>query len=79
MGVKGGVRPEWKSEACIYCGVCGAVCPEKAIEVDKAAKKVTLDLEKCVYCGKCIKSCPTDAWTVWVGRSLSRQWRKYYE
>ena len=63
MGIKGGVRPEWKSDACIYCGVCGAVCPEKAIEVDKGGKKLTLALEKCVYCGKCIKSCSTDAWT----------------
>lgn len=63
MGIKGGVRPEWKSDACIYCGVCAAVCPEKAIEVDKGGKKLTLALEKCVYCGKCIKSCPTDAWT----------------
>lgn len=62
MGVKGGVEPKWKADNCIFCGVCEAVCPEKAIKVDKANNKVILDEEKCVYCGKCIKSCPTDAW-----------------
>ena len=63
MGIKGGDLPKWTSDACIYCGVCGAVCPEQAITVDKAAQAVTFDQAKCVYCGKCIKSCPTDAWT----------------
>ena len=63
MGIKGGVLPKWSAESCMYCGVCEAVCPEKAITVDKDAKAVTFDKDKCVYCGKCIKSCPTDAWT----------------
>jgi dissimilatory sulfite reductase (desulfoviridin) alpha/beta subunit len=62
MGIKGGVKPNWQIDTCIFCGVCQAVCPEKAITVDKAAKSVTLDENKCVYCGKCLKSCPTDAW-----------------
>ena len=71
MGIKGGIKPEWKSGACIYCGVCEAVCPEKAIAVDKKAKTVTLDKSKCVYCGKCIKSCPTDAWQGKAGFVIS--------
>ena len=58
MGIKGGVLPKWSAESCMYCGVCEAVCPEKAIAVDKDAKTVTFDKDKCVYCGKCIKSCP---------------------
>lgn len=62
MGVKGGVKPSWHEENCIFCGVCQAVCPEKIITVDKDKKIVTLDEEKCVYCGRCIKSCPVDAW-----------------
>ena len=44
MGIKGGVCPEWKSDACIYCGVCGAVCPEKAIEVEDAKALLQLAL-----------------------------------
>lgn len=63
MGIKGGVKPAWQPDSCMYCGVCEAVCPQKAITIDKAAKTLSLDTEKCVYCGKCIKSCPTDAWT----------------
>ena len=62
FGVKGGVLPRWEAPACIYCGVCEAVCPQKIVKVDKAAQQVTFDREQCVYCGKCIKSCPTDAW-----------------
>ena len=71
LGVKGGNLPAWKPSACSYCGVCEAVCPEKAIRVDKKAKTVHLDLERCVYCGKCIKSCPTDSWTGENGFVLS--------
>lgn len=71
MGIKGGIQPEWKADPCIYCGVCQAVCPEKAITVDKEAKTVTLDKSKCVYCGKCIKSCPTDAWQGEAGFVIS--------
>jgi dissimilatory sulfite reductase (desulfoviridin) alpha/beta subunit len=62
MGIKGGVKPKWIAENCIFCGVCQAVCPEKAITVDKEEKSVTLDEKICVYCGKCIKSCSVDAW-----------------
>ena len=58
MGVKGGVKPAWNAEKCIFCGVCQAVCPTKAISVDKQNKTVTIDREKCIYCGKCVKSCP---------------------
>ena len=62
MGVKGGVKADWHAQNCTFCGVCQAVCPQKIISVDKAARAVTLDESKCLYCGKCIKSCPSDAW-----------------
>ena len=58
MGVKGGVSPTWNVDKCIYCGVCQAVCPTKAITLDKKAKTFEIDRDKCIYCGKCIKSCP---------------------
>ena len=58
MGVKGGVSPTWNAEKCIYCGVCQAVCPTKAITLDKKAKTFEIDRDKCIYCGKCVKSCP---------------------
>ena len=62
MGVKGGVKPEWHSDRCVFCGVCQAVCPQKIITVDKAARTLAIDESNCVYCGRCIKSCPADAW-----------------
>ncbi|MDF2934823.1 MAG: nitrite and sulphite reductase 4Fe-4S region [Paenibacillaceae bacterium] len=63
LGVKGGVLPEWNTDRCTYCGLCQAVCPTKAIVVDRQAKTLAFAQEECVYCGKCIKSCSTDAWT----------------
>lgn len=71
MGVKGGVQPEWKADSCVYCGVCEAVCPEKAIKVDRENNTVFIEEDKCVYCGKCIKSCPADAWAGEAGFVVS--------
>lgn len=62
VGIKGGMMPEWQEAPCIYCGLCEAVCPTKAIKVDKASSKLTFNSEDCVYCGRCVKSCPTNAW-----------------
>ena len=69
--VKGGVEPKWSSDSCTFCGVCEAVCPEKAIRVDKEKKALAFDQASCVYCGKCIKSCPTDAWQGKAGFVIS--------
>ena len=57
MGIKGGAKPVYNAEKCIYCGLCQAVCPTKAITVDKKGKTLEIDRDKCIYCGKCIKSC----------------------
>ena len=60
LGIKGGLRVEWKHEACISCGVCEKVCREEAIELKDGL--ITIDREKCNYCGRCVFSCPTDAY-----------------
>lgn len=62
LGVKGGVQPEWVQEKCSFCGLCQAVCPTKAIAVNRADKELLFNESECIYCGKCIKSCSTDAW-----------------
>ena len=62
LGIKGGLNPKWDTKSCTYCGVCEAVCPTKAIEVNKTTNELKFDRSKCIYCGKCVKSCPTDAW-----------------
>lgn len=62
LGVKGGESVEWKENACTFCGLCEAVCREKAITVDKAGKKLAFKEEACNYCGRCVRACPTGAW-----------------
>lgn len=66
LGVKGGMRPEWLENLCSFCGLCEAVCPTKAISVQKEDKTVVFDDKNCLNCGKCVKSCPVEAW---VGKS----------
>lgn len=63
LGIKGGLKPNWDANTCTFCGICEAVCPAKAIAVDKKQKSLNISYEQCVYCGKCVKSCPTDAWS----------------
>ncbi len=63
LGIKGGLNPQWNTSLCTYCGVCEAVCPSNAIEVNKTTNELKFNESKCVYCGKCVKSCPTDAWS----------------
>jgi len=66
IGVKGGMMPAWEGSQCIYCGLCEAVCPTKAIQVKKAEEKLIFNEQDCIYCGKCVKACPTSAW---IGKS----------
>lgn len=62
MGIKGGVKPTWQSDSCIFCGVCQAICPEKAITVSKPSKSVILDerqiLEVHLNAGEPIQNVP---------------------
>jgi dissimilatory sulfite reductase (desulfoviridin) alpha/beta subunit len=71
LGIKGGVFPEWKKDACTFCGLCEAVCPPKVVKVDKEKKELAFEESGCVYCGKCVKSCPSGAWEGRGGYILS--------
>ncbi len=50
--------PKADLESCVYCTLCAKNCPQNALEVDRAAKKWTLDADKCVSCGLCAEKCP---------------------
>ena len=65
LGIKGGVRVEWKQEDCINCGLCEQVCREGAIRIRDGI--VEIEQEKCNYCGRCAFSCPTDAYATVPG------------
>lgn len=71
LGIKGGLKPAWQQADCTFCGLCEAVCPTQAIQVDKTQKTLAFDEAKCVYCGKCAKACPADAWQGETGFVLS--------
>ncbi len=43
---------------CIFCGICAKKCPTQAIEVDRAAKRWTIDRLRCISCNYCVENCP---------------------
>ncbi len=60
----GGVRADKKgykiTDACIGCGKCLSVCPQKAIERG-APKPYRILQEHCLHCGNCFENCPVKA------------------
>lgn len=62
IGIKGGLKPKWLENDCTFCGLCEAICPVKAIQIDKQTKTLVFHEEDCIYCGKCAKTCPAEAW-----------------
>ncbi|MFU8768472.1 MAG: FAD-dependent oxidoreductase [Desulfotignum sp.] len=50
---------------CRDCGICVAICPERAIsrvEVKKDGFEYRVDPEKCIGCGFCKGACPCGIW-----------------
>ncbi len=60
VGIKGGIKVEWREADCIGCGVCVKTCRQGALTMEDG--KIVLDKEKCNFCGRCFKACPTEAW-----------------
>ncbi len=60
VGIKGGMKVEYKEDACISCGVCVKACRQDALSLVDG--KIEIDRSKCNNCARCVKSCPTDAW-----------------
>lgn len=48
---------------CSGCGECAEACPEKAIVLSKAGKRV-LDWQKCNHCFACVPACLYDSLTI---------------
>ena len=44
--------------ACTYCTLCAKRCPTQAIEVDRTAKRWTIDRLRCITCNCCVEVCP---------------------
>jgi Ni,Fe-hydrogenase III small subunit/Pyruvate/2-oxoacid:ferredoxin oxidoreductase delta subunit len=59
--------PRFAPERCGEgCEECAAVCPTKAISVDRdqrGAERLNIDYGRCVVCQLCVEACPGDAAT----------------
>ena len=64
------VRPVFSAEKCTSCRLCEKFCPAGIVDVDKAAKSVTFDLEFCKGCGICMTACARQCITMLPERDL---------
>ena len=55
-------RPQVKPAKCVGCGMCGKICPAKAITMRD--KKPSIDRKKCIRCFCCQEFCPESAMIV---------------
>ena len=46
-------------DTCDYCGCCGGVCPEDAIDLREDS--IEIIEQRCTNCAKCVWVCPFDA------------------
>ncbi len=46
---------------CIHCGVCTALCPTTALQVNVNSRLVEFKAQECISCGLCTKTCPLHA------------------
>ncbi len=52
---------EIRKETCTGCGVCGDICPSKAVSMEVDAEGFlysVINRDKCLQCGKCADVCP---------------------
>lgn len=52
---------DFKKSACSGCGACAAICPRKAISLQKDTEGFLyprVNAEACVQCGICVRECP---------------------
>ncbi|KAF4529473.1 hypothetical protein B566_EDAN018749 [Ephemera danica] len=58
-------------DGCMHCGMCTAVCPTKALEVNPRDRTVAFIPERCTACGACTRICPVGAMLADIGGTTS--------
>jgi len=53
-------------EGCMHCGMCTAMCPSRALRLDRESRLLLFDPERCTICGLCARVCPVKAMHVEV-------------
>ncbi len=48
-------------DLCSRCCICHSICPYEAVNYDKEADKVQIDIQNCQVCGICPSACPVGA------------------
>jgi len=56
--------------ACSFCGICSKRCPTQALEVDRAAKRWTIDRLRCITCNYCVEQCPRKCLTLTTAHGI---------
>ena len=51
-------------DKCVDCGLCVAICPVEAFEVDPDSREIEFHDDKCIACEMCVKVCPYKAMEV---------------
>ena len=51
-------------EKCYQCGACTAVCPTRALHIERPEMAVIFDKDKCSACELCVAACPARAMEV---------------
>ena len=54
----------FKSEKCVHCGACTAVCFSNALVINKETQKLEFFQEKCIVCKLCTEACPLKLFNV---------------
>jgi len=57
----------FKSEECINCGACTAVCFSGCLTIGEPDWTLQVDRSKCIACGLCVKACPLKLFTLQFG------------
>ena len=57
-------------ETCFQCGACTAVCPTRALHIQRPEMAVNFDRDKCSACELCVAACPARAMAVKFDKSL---------